>query len=836
MSQPGPPATSPSGALSIVLFGLPGAGKSSLLGALAQSARTQERLLNGRLTDRSHGLDELWKRLYVEHARRTAEEVTPYPVDFEPFASDGGRLAANKSLGAVFIDCDGRVANSLLARKEKLPADSPEGTLAREVVRAHTLVLVVDAAGSAAQMEADFAAFERFLQLLQEDRGDRVEVAGLPVFLVLTKCDLLAAPGDSVGAWMERIEQRKREVSERFRDFATREADNESAPPFGRLDLHLWATAVKRPALTETPAKDREPFGVAELFRQCFQLSAKFRARNEKSGQRLRWLVSGAGGVLAAMLAMMIGLATTNREWPGNELRDRVEEIRSLEESTPAGRLHGTPPELRQRLAHLTALQNDPGFSSLPAVDRDYVHSRSAELEEYIAYYEKVERVPQAADVTAGDKLREITNELKQLAPPHDDWAETSAAKLQADRLAEAEALGRAVTRAREWFDDSADKARDLWALARYQPTIETPAINWRGWYDEAARILHPRRLSPFPADEPIPGRMTKYATALHFDRVVEARVEWERERDKLERVVDVIAALGLVGEIKGRPAVLEIPRPPDFPLERSSSRLAELQAAYPGYPAEFVLKGLPDAIIPEVRQAARTNYEYLLQPGREAVLRQLQPGGSNGEDSPARWAKAGEWLAAGPAELADWRQLAMVLARLNDPSAIDPVTALASFLQKTSFSIDINQFTLLVPFRNSDIKPVAGADLTIYHPATLAEGPAIVCALFGEAERDDARKVTLYKFRPRERQRLTYHPGDALWAALPVRDGRELTWTRSHSTVFQFERLLRPPRLHRTDEPSTEGTLEEGIELNVTPADAIPRVPELMPVVRPAK
>ena len=35
------------------------------------------------------------------------------------------------------------------------------------------------------------------------------------------------------------------------------------------VHVHLWATAVKRPALAESPAKPREPYGVAELFRQA---------------------------------------------------------------------------------------------------------------------------------------------------------------------------------------------------------------------------------------------------------------------------------------------------------------------------------------------------------------------------------------------------------------------------------------------------------------------------------------------------------------------------------------------------------------------------------------
>jgi hypothetical protein len=50
---------------------------------------------------------------------------------------------------------------------------------------------------------------------------------------------------------------------------------------------------------------------------------------------------------------------------------------------------------------------------------------------------------------------------------------------------------------------------------------------------------------------------------------------------------------------------------------------------------------------------------------------------------------------------------------------------------------------------------------------------------------------------------------------------------------MYQFERLTRPPRLHRTKEATTSGTLEEEVRLTIIPADGVPRVPDLMPVVK---
>ena len=87
-TTPAPPPTVSGDALRIVLFGMPAAGKSSLLGALGEAAQTQEHVLHGRLADLSQGLAELRQRLYDESPRRTVEEIVPYPITFESFGED----------------------------------------------------------------------------------------------------------------------------------------------------------------------------------------------------------------------------------------------------------------------------------------------------------------------------------------------------------------------------------------------------------------------------------------------------------------------------------------------------------------------------------------------------------------------------------------------------------------------------------------------------------------------------------------------------------------------------------------------------------------------------
>jgi hypothetical protein len=835
MSSPSPTAPAEPvdlpNALHIVLFGLPAAGKSSLLGALAQAAQAQEHLLNGRLADLSKGLAELRQRLYEETPRRTAEEVVPYPVDYEPFSRGGPAAGGGGHLQVVLLDCDGRVANDLLVRRQALDEHSPEGTLAHEVVEADTLVLVIDAAAPPAQVDADFAEFDRFLRQMEGSRGRRAEVGGLPVFLVLTKCDLLAQPGDTGGDWMERIEERKRDVDARFKAFLSRRQQEAGALPFGQIDLHLWATAVKRPALAGSPAKPREPFGVAELFRQCLEAAAAFHESRRRSGRRLAWTVGGAAGFVALLLSLAVGQALRNSSGPSS-LQLEVESVSFRFEKTPAERLRHPSGELRRRLAELEKIRNDPEFSSLPAEQQKHVREWAEELQKYLAYLDRLRAERRPADVTTEQALEAVKDRLQtELALPSPEWQATEAGEIQRDRLKDAEALRKAVGRLRNWYLDAAEKATALWTFKGYPAGPEGPGTDWQAWSREAEQVLNPANKPSWTESEAIPDSPSglTYGAAGRFNKVAEAKADWEEDCKRLGRLLNLTAALGLA-TAKDRPAVLVFPRDCTLDLVRTSRQ--QLRQAYPDYDKEFTLHNLPDAVKPKVRQVARTNYEYVLEPARAVVLEQLRQAGSGPDETPARWEAVRNWL-RDPVELAAWRVVAVVLARLADPEAADPVTALHSFLQKSSFTIAFTKLVVEIP-DSLKVKPGANATFNVYHPASAGEDrPALVLEQSGDGERQAKDRAWAYSFRLAEGQRITYRPGDRLWATLGLRDDWVLTWARDRSSLYQFERLLRPPRLHKRDEPNTAGSLQEGVRVTFTPADGVPRVPDLMPVVR---
>src|SRR4051812_45948569 len=113
-----------------------------------------------------------------------------------------------------FVETEGRQASAVLDRTagQDLPLPEP-------LEDADAVVLTLDVTATPEQRQAQFDAFDHFLETWEDRRGEEVEAAGMPVFLVLTKCDLLATGKESLGEWMDHIEDKKVEVARRFREY-----------------------------------------------------------------------------------------------------------------------------------------------------------------------------------------------------------------------------------------------------------------------------------------------------------------------------------------------------------------------------------------------------------------------------------------------------------------------------------------------------------------------------------------------------------------------------------------------------------------------------------------
>src|SRR5262249_35329705 len=201
------------------------------------------------------------------------------------------------------------------------------------------------------------------------------------------------------------------------------------------------------------------------------------------------------------------------------------------------------------------------------------------------------------------------------------------------------------------------------------------------------------------------------YAVALRFEAVMVARLSWQGEASRLGDLLNICAALGLGGRAKKRPDTLGIPR--GIPPSAVAERLEQLKKDYPEYKTTFIRKGLPAAIVGEIRRTARAHFTVLVAPAR-ALIGERYRKAASGKSAKARWDSLAAWLRT-QTELAAWEELALVLLRLDEPEAKSPVDELRAFLGKESFTIRINRIQLVLPDRD-DLTPKAEARLEIKH------------------------------------------------------------------------------------------------------------------------
>jgi GTPase SAR1 family protein len=804
-------------ALRVVLFGMPDAGKSSLLGALVQTTRTQDRELRGRLLDLSHGLGELWRRVYEDRQKETLEEIVPYPVVYDPYPGDPDHTPR---LNAVIYDCDGRVANELLSQRKPLDDDTRANGLARAVLGADALILVVDASASNEQVETDFREFMRFLKVLETYRGEDRAVGGLPVYLVLSKCDLLARDHPHRAVWEARVAERARQVQERF----ARYLDGNIGPAgthfvFGSLDLDVMTTAVQRPALADAPAEPREPLGVAELFRDCLHSAYEFRRRTEAANRRLRWTVLGAGGFLAvAILAAFYFFTSPATLDSPTALAARVEQFKSREKPLPE-RLAND--QLQHRARELYALRDDPQFEQLPDEPKSYVRGEIDELQAYLRFREQLAQLGGPERVRTLTELDQVRERLEaQAAVPAKyakKWEKTPTVLERERRLRDVRDIRDTIEALRAFFTELKTKANDLLFGSELSDD----------WGERAAAVFEKEKTPPLPRTEPTKG------VAYEYDEVTLAEKDWLNSRLRLETARDLALASGAITDPSGEVAVLVPAGTPDAdPNAAAAARLQRLKKLYPNWKA-WSLAPLPDELQGELRKKLRSVNERMVRDGQRMILARLRQLRPTGPDTPDDWKQIASWLTSDA--LKDWRELFNLVARLADPSAGDPVAATAMFLTQTSFELQPRVLTLTVPNNLPQGMLVPGDTLT------LATGPrdpkgerSTLTFTIRKGETIEGLRDRKYRFvADKTEGKLTYAPGNDFGAEMPLTRGErewQLFWTGGKTFSYAFEALERAPFI-RVAGGTERGTMAEGVSLAIE--GKFPLVPALLPDVR---
>ena len=829
------PPESSSDALRLVLFGLAGSGKSALLAALGQVSKTQDALLGGRIEDHGNHLGSI----AGNGGERSKNEITAYPIHFIPGKGAG-------DIEAVLVDSDGLAASNLLTRQRGLDEDSPEGSLAYEVGDADGLILVLDASTPPGQVEGQFAEFARFLETVQKARGARAEVAGMPVFLVLNKCDKLAKPSDSLVTWVERIEQRKRDLAERFKTFlADREEEKKAPPPetpteqpqedelqaytgtFGRIELHVWATATRKPDLGGGKNESHEPYGVAELFRQALAEGSGYQGRCARAQRRLYVVSVGAVALVAVLLAIIVGLFVLHRNTQLTMLESRVRDFEFIDSTGSKPGLLASVDQLRMKKTRLEEIQANSYYAQLRPEMREKVDATHTNLADYIAYFEKLQARRSPTSEQTESVLEESLKQLRaEQAELREKWKATPVAPLLEQRITAGDALLKAVGDARDWYIRAQEEADRLYR-------VDGAGLEWPDWAEKVEKLLGPSNRPPFRPNDPIPkspGTSLTYATALRFDTAENARRRWIDARDALRRLFAITSAVKLTSPREFKAAPL-LDFADDFRLSATRPRLTQLETTNPEYKKRFVWEEVPQRLRPAVRRAALDQYQRLLKVGQAEVLARYRLAGKGSEETPARWEAVRAWLKS-PEELAAWRELALALLRLTSSTPEDPVAELATFLGTKQFPIELDSITLEVPDR-SGIRPRPGTRLVILHPASMRQ-PALTFEDSGSEVLDEARGVVRFTFRRTGALRLDYRPGDILWAELPLAGGKEkLVWSVSRSRVYLIDRLRNAPRRQALSATSlSEGKIQPDVHLIGKPEAGIPVIPDLLPPI----
>ncbi|MBI1833152.1 MAG: hypothetical protein HYR84_17055 [Planctomycetes bacterium] len=497
----------------LLLFGSAGAGKSALLAAVVDAAPA----LKAELIDES----DVAQHFHVQGAA----------------GADLGDLG-----DIAVLDCNGKSADEMLQAEEPF---GPWHPMKNPILAADAVLLTVDVSAPKKQLHEDFRQAARWLKHLLEFRGQRAEVADLPVFVVLTKCDLLAKKDDTLETWKNRLEEAKRQYIENFTKYL-----KEQAPGFGTIKLKVVATATRLPAFGQKDAA-AGAFGVAELFRECLQLASDFQSRRNQSQGRLYNVVVAASAVIALLGLSVAFLFEFHPGAKTTSLDEKVQALANLLQAKSVDRLRGGAEKLEARLAKLTEIETDGGFTKLPSDQQKSIKTYREELAEYLPLYRAAVGVAfklpkDAKDDAALKEQEKLAQALALPAARAKDWAETDLGRrvrrvqgeyqsLQTHLKKEADEIRDQIAEI-EKHDDLGNKLDARLRNRKKLSPDEAKALRSEAddWLQKTDALLSAelktKRLDPAPGLSSFPfGHLAK------FEPVKSAQKEWQDAKSNLD-------------------------------------------------------------------------------------------------------------------------------------------------------------------------------------------------------------------------------------------------------------------------------------------------------------
>lgn len=762
------------GAVTISVAGPPGAGKSAVIAALGRAAQSQERALGYRIHDTVHQLNE-------------ARAGAPIALPFEPLFDGLPQIKEGGTLTLIETPTTDAIHDS----------------------HAQAIVLVCDAIrrGDAAD------GLHGTLSELRAARSARTEVAGLPVIVALNRCDHLSE---------QEVAGLEAAIADRLSEFS-----EARAPAFGDLAVRVFPTAC-------TP----EPRGVAEVFAAAMTDGREYRQRQIESRSRLNWTAIGAMTVIALLGCFGAALVVARSPLFVGALALQVEEYRATEGIGAAARLQEP---LQPKADTLAAFLADPQFPRLSPAAQSFVRNRLLEIDAYRDFQRRLRLCPRPADARNEDELAEAERCLRDDATMPTEWAfnwkGTDAAVRRRKRLADVAAIRNGIRNAEEWYRQQTAHADQL--LHMKGPDGST--LGWPAWNNATTEFLTRSASPPFRPGDPLPqteslpnDKAPVFVVPLSFARVVQARLDVERLRARLQSLRIMAQALGCF-PTPDRSAPLALDD--SFSVDKAALVIDEWKALDPEWskwsPARF-----SDAAMAALKPQMQNCRARLIDAGRREMVRRVAPAAGQTVVSPAQWRAAGDAF-AGAADLRPWRELLLVATQWLDPQAVDPVEALVEFLHREQFKIDLRGLRLTLPaaIQGQAWKPAGPFTISIQRVNSTVE--TVSFRATDQGTMDAARGTTAYRFAVEGTGTMIDFPGDSIWAEIKVRDpnGGEmaLTWWSNgvRTAAFQFDRFDLPPRMHRGDQKPEAGELVSGVAVEFSPDRAWPQLPDLLPALR---
>jgi hypothetical protein len=349
---------------------------------------------------------------------------------------------------------------------------------------------------------------------------------------------MLAKKTDTNSMWMQRIEEGKRKIDQRFREAL---ADHAEDLPFGSIQLHLWATAIRRPQLADRPARATEPYGVAELFRQVMESAEDFYEQRD----RARFVLGNTIIGLAALVLLMAASAAAffwNRPTP--EFSKFEGQINSIlpNPKAPKSELFREP--LEERLKRLQAVEADPLYNELPSPLRGEIVRAQKEMKDYLAVLPAGRDLTREALPDNEEELREYEAKLKSflhsLGEYAEAWQGTELVGEVKQRQIDVQVLRKGVEEELDWLDKQrhllANLREEGFKLRASSDPIDVVLKKGKGWVKQSDEAL--KRERRFQNRDKIDKNSAVFfEDVTTFQPVIEAHDRYVEAKKNLENI-----------------------------------------------------------------------------------------------------------------------------------------------------------------------------------------------------------------------------------------------------------------------------------------------------------